>query len=249
MVKFVPMKSGNFILKLASTKEEMEQLFHLRYEELLLFYNKNNKNEDHLFIDEYDHVCDHLICYDTVKKQVAGTYRLVLEEHIKEIGSFITESEYDITKLKSNRLLELGRAVVKEEYRDGSVIRLLWRGLIKYALIKNVKYLFGTGSFHGQNLNEYDHALSYIYYNHLSSEEFRVKAQPDSRRDMNLVAKSDLDNDKIKEQMPALIKGYIKVGATFGEDVYIDVLFNSIDVFVLVDIEKVNPNILKRFLG
>ena len=49
--------------------------------------------------------------------------------------------------------------------------------------------------------------------------------------------------------MPPLIKGYIKIGATFGEDAFIDKEFNSIDVFVLLDLEEVNPLILKRFIS
>src|SRR5690606_40881211 len=104
---------------------------------------------------------------------VAVTYRLVLEEHIKDIGCFITESEYDISKLKSKRILELGRAVVRQEYRNGSVIKLLWRGLIKYANLYNIKYMFGTGSFQGVNPDEYAHALSYISYNKLFAHDVR----------------------------------------------------------------------------
>lgn len=249
MTKFIPIECGDFVVKLADTKEELEKAYHLRYEQLLLYYNKDNVNEDRVFIDQYDNLCDHLICYDVVNQEVAGTYRLVLEEHIKDIGSFVTETEYDISKLKSEKLLELGRAVVKEEYRNGAVIKLLWRGLIKYANLNNIKYMFGTGSFQGVNILDYDHALSYIYFNHLSPQDVRVQAREDSRSNLNLIKREDLDLRKVKEQMPALIKGYIKIGATFGEDAYIDKPFNSIDVFVLLDVEKVNPAILKRFLN
>ena len=249
MAKFVPFECGNFVVKLAETKEELQQAYKLRYEELLLYYNKDNQNEEKMFIDEYDSLCDHLICFDLTKNEVAGTYRLVLQEHIEQIGSFITESEYDISKLKSWKLLELGRAVVKEEYRSGGVIMLLWRGLITYAKLNNINYMFGTGSFQGNKPSEYEHALSYIYYNHLSPQDVRVQANTKSRSKMNLIKKEDIDLRKAKEQMPALIKGYIKIGATFGEDAFIDIPFNSVDVFVLLNVDEVNPAILKRFLA
>lgn len=249
MSKFAPIECGNFIVKLAESDHEKESAYRLRYNELLLCYNENNTNEDGKFIDQYDPVCDHLICYDVVNQEVAGTYRLVMDEHIKDIGYFITETEYDISKLKSERILELGRAVVKEEYRNGSVIKLLWRGLIKYANLHNIKYMFGTGSFHGSNPLDYDHALSYLYHNHLSPQDVRVQAREEARERIDLIPLEEIDFKKVRGQMPALIKGYIKIGATFGEDAFIDRPFNSIDVFVLLDVEKVNPAILKRFLN
>lgn len=247
-MNFEPIECGSYVVKLAVTKEELEGVYRLRYEELLIYYNKNNENKDGLFIDKYDALCDHLICYDKENQVVAGTYRLVLQEHIKDIGSFVTESEYDITKLKSKKILELGRAVVKSEYRNGIVIKLLWRGIVQYANLHKIKYMFGTGSFHGVNYTDYAHALSYIYYNHLSPLEVRVQAREYSKKELNLVPLEELDLRKVKEQMPALIKGYIKVGATFGQDAFIDRDFNSIDVFVLLDVDQVNPSILKRFL-
>lgn len=245
MAEFLPIECGSFVVKLADTEEELKKLYKLRYEELFKYYNKNNTNELSS-IDEYDHVCDHLICYDKVNNEVAGSYRLVLKKHIKEIGKFITESEYDISKIKNENILELGRAVVNEKYRNGAAIRMLWRGLINYAMINNVKYMFGTGSFHGTNPLDYKQALSYIYYNHLSPQDVRAYARKNSR-ELNMVPKEEIDLRKVKQQLPALIKGYIKVGATFGEDVFIDNDFNSVDVFVLLDVDQVNPSILKRF--
>lgn len=249
MAEFVPFIVSNFEIKLASTKDEFDDVYRLRYEELLLSYNKDNTNESGMFIDEYDPHCDHLIAIDLNTKRVVGTYRLVRKKHIKSIGHFITETEYDISKIKKYEIMELGRAVVKEEYRNGSIIMLLWKGLIRYATMNNIKYMFGTGSFHGINPQDYDQALSYLYYNHLSPIEVRAKALSNSRSDINLIPISELDIRKIKQQMPPLIKGYLKIGATFGEDAFLDISFNSLDVFVLFDVENVNPKYLQRFLA
>lgn len=248
MVNFAPFECGNLVVRLAKTEAEKDEAYRLRYEELLLHYNKNNENIEKKFKDVYDDLCDHLICCDITNQRVVGTYRLVMKKHIEDVGSFVTEDEYDISKIKSNNILELGRAVVTEDYRGGSVIKLLWRGLIKYAKLNNVRYMFGTGSFFGNDINEYKHALSYIYYNHLSPQDVRVQAREHSRSKINLISPEQIDLRKAKNEMPTLIKGYIKIGATFGEDAFIDVPFNSIDVFVLLDVDKVDPRILKRFL-
>lgn len=248
MVKFEPFIANNFEVKLATKPEELKEIYHLRYKELLLSYNENNVIENEMFIDKYDNKCDNLIAIDLTNNIIAGTYRLVRKEHIKEIGHFVTEEEYDISKIKEFELMEIGRAVVKEEYRTGAVIMLLWRGLIKYACSNNIKYMFGTASFHGTNPYDYDHVLSYLYYHHLSPIEVRVKALSTYQRDINILPEKDIDRELVKKQIPPLVKGYLKIGATFGEDAFIDHSFNSLDVFVLFDVENVNPKYLNRFL-
>jgi len=48
--------------------------------------------------------------------------------------------------------------------------------------------------------------------------------------------------------MPPLIKGYINLWATIGEGAYIDHSFKSIDVLILLEIDKINPRYLQRYL-
>lgn len=244
---FIPFTSNNFEVRLAKTKAELEEVYKLRYKDLLLYYNANNTNDTGLFKDEYDGNCDDLIVIDLNVNEIVGTYRLIRKEHITKIGAFITESEYDISKLKKYEIMELGRAVVREDYRNGSVIMLLWRGLTRYAINHNIRFMFGTGSFQGINPGDYKHALSYIYFNHLSEEKIRVQTAKPPRSPMNLLPVNEIDPILAKKQIPPLIKGYIKIGATFGEDAFLDIPFNSLDVFVLLDVEKVDYKYIHRF--
>jgi len=250
MVTYGSFISNNIEIRLTKNNDELNEVLHLRYKELLLSYNDKNTNDSEMFKDEYDDVCDHLIAKDLKTNTIVGTYRLVRNCHLESLNydSFMTETEFDISKIKNNQLLEISRAVVKEEYRNGIIIMLLWKGLIRYACSHNVKYMFGTASFYGVNPHDYAQALSYIYYNHLSEKEVRAKALESSRCDINLVPSEELDMQVVKKQMPPLVKGYLKIGATFGEDCYLDVPFNSLDVFVLFDVENVNPKYLQKFL-
>ncbi|MDD4000170.1 MAG: hypothetical protein PHX62_04665, partial [Bacilli bacterium] len=102
-------------------------------------------------------------------------------------------------------------------------------------------------SFHGVNLENYKHALSQIYYHHLTPSKFRVQAinHPLELKQWNL---EDLDQEIARIEMPALIRGYIKLGATFGNGAYIDFDFNSIDVFTLIDMETINRRYLDKFM-
>ena len=243
---FKSFNSGNILIKLAETPDEYIQIYKLRYQELLLEYDKEKKVEDELDKDEYDDVCDHLIAVDINKDQVVGTYRLIKKSHLKSLKTFLTETEFNLEPIKKYELLEVGRAVVKEEYRDGVTIGMLWKGVIRYAVEEEIDIMIGTASFHGIDPTIYKETLSYLYDNHLSPEEIRCFANKDSSTELKLT--SDYDIVQAKKNMPPLIKGYLNLGATVGDGAYIDRDFNSVDVLIVLIIKDINPRYLKRYL-
>lgn len=239
-------EKGNILIKLAETKEEYDGLYRLRYFDLLLNYNNDNQNSDEVDKDAYDEICDHLIAVDKNTNEVVGTYRLIRKSHLKDNLTFLTETEFDLTPLKKYELLEVGRAVVKKEYRDGSVIGLLWSGVVRYAIEEKMDYMIGTASFHGIDYEPYKDVLSYLYKNHLSSEDIRCEVNKDSYVDISNLG--EYDELEIKKNIPPLIKGYLRLGATIGYGAYIDKSFNSIDVLIVLKIYDINPRYLKRYL-
>ena len=246
MKNFDQIISNNILVKLAETEEEYSQVYKLRYQELLLEYNQNINLTSNIDKDIYDEFCDHLIAIDINTNKVIGSYRLIKKSHLKVLNTFLTETEFNIDKLKKYEILELGRAVVQSDYRDGVTIGMLWKGVIKYALSQGVEVMIGTASFHGINPNEYKETFSYLYDNHLSNEELRCYANKDSYSPLKLVEEYDMQI--AKKQMPPLIKGYINLGATIGDGIYIDKEFNSCDVLIVLMIKEINPRYLKKYL-
>jgi len=248
MKQFVPFTAGDIEIRLALNRNELYEAMHLRYKELLLSYNENNKNELEILKDEYDEQADHLIAVDLNTKKIIGTYRFLRKDQLRQHQVFATEEEFNIEKIKEENIMEISRAVVSPEYRTGSTIILLLKGLVHYAYLHKVKYVFGTASFYGINPYKYSHALSYIYYNHLSPEPLRIKAVKDKGISLNIFPSEQTNPALAKKEMPALVKGYINVGTTFGEEVFIDEAFNSVDVFVLAEVEKINEKYISRFV-
>lgn len=242
----IEIKSGNLLLKLANCEKEYKQLWKLRYHELLKAYNQDHYNEFEEDKDIYDEVCDHLIIVDTDVDEVIGTYRLIKKSQLVNINSFLTESEFDITPLKNYEILEVGRAVIKEEYRTGAAISLLWKGVIKYAVTSNVDFMIGTASFHGLDPTPYIDCFGYLFDKHLSKEEFRCSVNLDSGYPQTMF--KEYDEVKALANMPSLIKGYLRLGATIGSGVYQDKSFNSLDVLIVLKIDEINQRYLKRFL-
>ena len=152
----------------------------------------------------------------------------------------------------------MSRACVKMEYREnGLVMRLLWAGLCEYVVKRKVVILFGVPSFVGTNPAQSAQALSYLYYNCLSPSHLLatvLKENLDSSIDprmtqMNILPRAFVNEDEAKKQMTPLIKGYLRLGATFGRGVFIDKGFGTYDVFVLVQTKNIDKTYQKHFAG
>jgi hypothetical protein len=58
-----------------------------------------------------------------------------------------------------------------------------------------------------------------------------------------------VDEALARKQMTPLIKGYLRMGATFGKGVFVDIPFNSYDVFVTLQTKKIAGAYQKHFAG
>lgn len=239
-------ETEDFIIKLAETEKERNGLFRLRYFDLLQYYNESYVNETEEDKDEYDEYCDHLIIIDKKKDEIVGTYRLIKSEHLTTLKNFLTEKEFNLDPLKKYNILEVGRAVVKEEYRSGVVIMLLWKAVINYAIDNGVDFMVGTASFQGVDPSLYADAFAYMGDNYLSPEEIRCEVNHESCFPLKL--KEDYSAFEAKKQMPPLVKGYLNLGATIGNGVFADIPFNSLDVLIVLKIKDINEKYLKRLL-
>jgi putative hemolysin len=107
-----------------------------------------NKSID---LDKYDIHYNHLIIWDNIKKQLAGSYRIgkgkdILSQYGKK--GFYISSLFKIKKTFYPVLeesLELGRSfIVKEYQRQPFSLVLLWKGILCF-LIKNPEYRYLIG--------------------------------------------------------------------------------------------------------
>ena len=126
-----------------------------------------------------------------------------------------------------------------------------WDGYVKPFKI------FGTLYFVGTKPARSAQAISYLCYNHLTPLRLRATVLPEKFADgvnpklsrMNILPPEFVDEADAKSEMTPLIKGYLRLGATFGRGVFIDKPFNSYDVFVMMETRKMNATYQKHFLG
>ena len=254
-------KVRDYEVRLTRNKEERKQVRQLRYAVFVEEEGASATEEQRALGEEYD-AYDRYAEYMAVfhNGRVVGTYRIIDRNAAEKMGGFYTESEYNLSKIKKyhGNIAEMSRACVEKSYRENAlVMRLLWAGLGEMIVRRRIGLLFGVASFVGTKPARSAQAISYLYYNHLTpnrlratvlSEKFADGVNPKLSR-MNILPREFVDEADARSEMTPLIKGYLRMGATFGKGVFVDMPFNSYDVFVLMETRKMNSTYQKHFLG
>ncbi len=254
-------KVRDFEVRLTRTKEERRQVRALRYavfvEEEGASATEEQKNLREEY-DSYDRFAEYLGVFHNGK--IVGTYRIINRDAAEKMGGFYTETEFDISKIKKSgaNIAEMSRACVAPEYRENAlVMRLLWAGLGEYIVRNKIGIVFGVASWTGTNPAASAQAISYLYYNHLSPLRLRATVDTTKLVDgvnpkltrMNILPAVFVDSNMARREMTPLIKGYLRINATFGRGVFIDKPFNTYDVFVMLRTRDMNAVYKKHFLG
>lgn len=237
--------SQQFSVSLAKSAEDIFAAQRLRYEVFGLECGADLRSRDEgIDRDEFDEYCEHLIVRDIASDEIVGTYRILTSRRALELGAFYSETEFDIGNLKPlvPHLVEVGRSCIREGYRQGSVITLLWSGLAQFMMTRGYEYLMGCASIHldaghscasAAYLGVKDRCLSPDYWRVYPRNPFPVKkADPIS-----------------VGTLPPLIKGYVRLGAfVCGEPAW-DRQFNCADLLMLLPLSRMSPRYARHFMG
>lgn len=253
---FEAISAGNLVVRIARTKAEIIAAQSLRYRifyeemggfpELEVHYQRRD-------FDRFDDYCDHLLVLDydlpAGGSQVVGTYRLLRRDQMQKLGSFYSESEFDVSAIRNRpgEILELGRSCVDARYRNRSLMNLLWRGIGTYVAQYDIKLMFGCASFVGTDVNQHALSLSYLYHYHLAPLEMRTIALEGQYVEMNRMPIEAIDVKEAFAGLPALIKGYLRLGGTIGKGAVIDPHCNTLDVGIVVQTDRVTEKYAQRY--
>ena len=255
------MKRNQFEVRLATNQNEIRAAQNLRYRVFVQEFDAKTSEKNHKSLldeDIFDENCDHLLLIDRnarsafseAKFCVVGTIRVMSASRADKGTGFYTSSEYNlnqILKLKKSSI-EIGRACVEKNYRGSVALHLLWSGLGKYVVSRDIKTMFGVASFHGTDMNKFSSALSYLSYNFSAEKKLEFKAKFPGRCEMNIIPLEKLDVRRAMSEMPSLIRAYLRLGAKVGEGAFKDLDFNTIDIGIIIDIDFMNKK-YKEFYG
>jgi putative hemolysin len=199
-------------------------------------------------VDLFDDYCEHLLVRDQTTQQVIGTYRVLTPEQALRIGSTYSELEFDLTRLRPlrERMVELGRSCVHPDFRHGGVIMALWGALTEFMVRNQLDTMIGCASIPmlHNGVVRGDVAASIwrqVREKHMAPIEHQVWPRLP-------LPVEELDSH-LDVEPPALIKGYLRLGAkVLGAPAW-DPDFNSADLPMLMRISDMPARYRKHFLG
>ncbi|MEI2417517.1 GNAT family N-acyltransferase [Orrella sp. JC864] len=235
--------NGGLTVGLARSGEELRQIQQLRYKVFSKELGARLEGaREGMDVDRYDAFCEHLMVREEPSQRVVGTYRVLTPEKARLAGSYYSESEFDLSGLASLRgeLVEFGRSCTHEDYRNGSVIMLLWSGLAEILRRGGYRYVLGCAS-----VSLRDDGVT-------AAEVWRMVA-PTLRdpaahlvRPLHRYPVEKLDSE-LPARVPPLIKGYLKLGAKVCGEPAWDPDFNTADFPMLLSVDEMDERYRKHF--
>lgn len=192
--------------------------------------------------DAFDEVCDHLIVRETATGSVVGTYRLLPPGRSDRLYA---DTEFDLTRLGHLRgaVVEAGRSCVHPEHRSGAVITLMWTELGRYLLASGRRWVAGCASIplaDGGAAATATWALAKA--RQLAPPRLRVTPRrPWTPRPVT--------GRPTYAAVPALLRGYLRLGAWVCGPPAHDPDFGVADLLVLLSLDQANQRYLRHFLG
>ncbi|MGH3821259.1 MAG: GNAT family N-acetyltransferase [Pseudonocardiaceae bacterium] len=204
--------------------------------------------EPGLDIDDYDTHCDHLVVREDSTGEIVGTYRMLSPEGAWRAGGLYCETEFQIPTLDDLRrtLVETGRSCVHPDHRTGAVVNLIWAGIARYLLLNGYRWLVGCASVPLRTPDAPQGAFArgvwdIVRSKHLAPQRYRVVPRRPWHAELALRPQ--------RASLPALLRGYLRLGAwVCGPPAY-DPDFGVADFLVLLSLDRVDPRYLRHFLG
>jgi putative hemolysin len=234
-----------YFCRLAASGEDVAAAQRLRYEVFNLELREGlaTSHGAGLDRDDFDEVMDHLVVIERTTARVVGTYRMQTGTVAALRRGYYSEREFEFLPFEPLRpqIVELGRACVHRDHRTLSVVSLLWREILRYALARGARYLVGCSSLTSQD-SDTGHAM----FRRLAAGGLapsRLQTRP--RSGYALPAAGSLPECG---EPPRLLRAYLALGAWICGPPALDREFGTIDFLTLLDCSQVSDGVWERFL-
>ena len=198
--------------------------------------------------DLFDAYCEHLLVRTTPQDDqpamVVGTYRVLTPGAARRAGSYYSDTEFDLTRLRHlrSRMAELGRSCVHPEHRSGGVILALWGALARFMHDNGLDTVVGCASV---SMRDGGHVAASLWEKLRQTHLADVDVQVRPRLPLPV---EELDRS-LSVEPPPLVKGYLRCGAkVLGAPAW-DPDFNTADLPILLRLGDLPPRYRRHFLG
>jgi putative hemolysin len=201
--------------------------------------------------DRFDEYCDHLLVREDNSGELVGCYRMLPPPGATAAGGLYTATEFDVAGFDPLRpsLVEMGRAVVREDHRNGGVVLLMWAGILAY--LDHCGYDFVSGCVSVPVRGSEDEVpgsqirgvRDFVRRRHVAPAEYTV--HPHRPVTVDGTDLDDID-PPARVSVPPLMRGYLRLGAQVCGEPAHDPDFGVGDFPALLDKRQADTRYLRR---
>ncbi len=187
--------------------------------------------------DKYDQQCLHLLIRHNHTGKLAGTCRL----NTGEPDGYYSDTEFQIDNVLATpgKKLEIGRACILADFRNGAVFNLLIQGILNFACMTKTQQIFGCCSIpESLGTETLVYCIHRLKRNHLLPADLGIA----SRNQINLPElPQNIDGENqawknIQRNTHSPLSYYLLLGAKAAVTPFYDPIFHTYDFFVLLDL-------------
>lgn len=201
-------------------------------------------------VDDIDFLCDSLAIVDRETKEIVATYRLTSSEFSPR---FYSQNKFSLGNLTEDPgiKIELGRACVRSDARNGSTLQLLWRGVSAYMEAAGADTLFGSASIRSRDPRDAAAVCLYLIENghyasvplaHPNSES----SFPGLQRLMDQMPSSQA-TERARAVLPPLFQSYLRAGAKVICPPAMDDYLGSTDFLTVLRVKEMRARFQRKF--
>ncbi len=239
----------NFRVKTIESSAEMRQVLALRHKVFHLEFSRKRLSLT-TDKDQYDLKADHLAIFDLSTSRLAGVYRLMSSRGTQ---NFYSQSEFHLGSFLDTEgtKLELSRACIDKDYRNGVIISLLWKGLAEYAKADQTHWLFGLSSVNTTQMDQVIALHRFFSEKGIFDDRFGIRPQTHFKIksfDEHYLQSPSQKVELATDGLPSLFKTYIKAGARVCSQPVIDRDFACADWLTVLDLSQLTGAFDRRFM-
>ena len=199
--------------------------------------------------DRFDEYCDHLLVREDHSGELVGCYRMLPPPGAIASGGLYSATEFDVGELDQLRpsLVEMGRAVVRHDHRNGGVVLLMWAGILAYLDRSGYDYVTGCVSVPVQGTPEETPGSHIRAVRDFVRKRHASPFTVHPHRPVVLDGKGlDDIEPPARTTLPPLMRGYLRLGAEVCGDPAHDPDFGVGDFPALLDKRNADVRYLQR---
>lgn len=237
-------KAPRYTLSLADSAEEILEAQRLRHRVFLAGGDSGARlprvSAGGIEADAFDRYCEHLIVREIEFGAVVGTYRVLPPAGARAAGGLYSETEFDLRGLDSilAGAVEIGRACVDPAHRGGEVISLLWTGLQDYLLSGRFRHALGCASVPAAPPERAAALARALLARHRGSFD-ATPLNPFDYERYHLA---------LRAPIPALLRSYLRLGASICGPPAFDPLFATVDFLVVLPLQSASFRHAERII-